>query len=149
MGHVQRLLDTLDRAAERGSEYWLRQDQDESRGAAERDEAQIVGLLIRLDGFLEAFAGRLLEVDLKLIDDKMNELTTALTGGDFGVRGRPRDFDRARLVHMAASELMVVIPAAVDRALTMGGYWRFARERADRWSRDAVDGFVPGAKRRK
>lgn len=142
LGHVERMIDALDQFAERGTDYWLSANPPGSPGdnTSDKQEARLLGLQIRLDGTLEALIDRLSEHDAHAINHKMNDLTAALTGGDFGSRKRDPDPNRARLAQMYASELIVLISAAADRALTAGGLLLFMIERAKRRQRAAEEG---------
>lgn len=51
----------------------------------------------------------------------MSGLTSALTGGEFLSASREPDNERARLAQTYASDLIVEVRIAADRALTIGG----------------------------
>ena len=145
LGHIERLIQVLDQIAERGADYWLTKsetlEQDtsgkEPDSSVAKHEVRVLGLIIRLDGIFAAISERLSAADSDAIALKMNQLTDALTGGAFGTRDRDVEPDRARLAQTYASELIVLVTGAADRALTVSGSARFLRERAYRRARDA------------
>lgn len=150
LARVEQFCTTADKGADVATEYWLQKKvlTAENSGeltSLELKEAALLGLQMRLDGIFAHFEPRLLRAGSTQIQNLMNDLTDAMTGGQFEAASRPPDRERAWLAQMYASELILATRAAAMEAITVAGWARFALERVQQWRKAAV-GEVPSTR---
>ena len=146
LARVEGFCKAVEEAADQASDYWLKskkakklKDNDaEERRKIRVAEVKLIGLQIKIDGLFVSIENRLLNKDQERIQSLLNDLTEALTGGDFEVMVRSRDEDRARLCQSCASEIVVLARTSSDRALNFAGTIRSIRERADERQRASM-----------
>lgn len=112
---VDWFCDTLEEAADLGTEYWCLRGSD-----PEKDSVRahcILGLQTRLDGLLATLSDHFSNDDCKSIHSLMAEVRDALTGGGFMSSDGKQDPDRARGVQATISDLMIAVRRAADASV--------------------------------
>jgi hypothetical protein len=140
---VEKLCDLVDKATELSSPYWLDEESHTtltSRRDPERvrREAQILGLDIRILGYLDTLSPRLDLSDARLVSEAASDFHEAITGGAFQSRTALSDESRARRVETASGELLVALRSSVDSATSFTGSARFC----GRTGKRQIYGFV-------
>lgn len=130
---VENLCSTVDLAAQSSTEYWTARDDDAALSDTTKTdiaEARILGLQTRIDGMVSAL--ELDEPDKARILFLLGDLRDCLTGGSFAGAQRRRDLERARLVQMFASDLIVAVWAAAYSHLS---FFAWLKRRTDQLER--------------
>lgn len=130
---VENLCSTVDLAAQSSTEYWTtRDDEAASSDTTKTDiaEARILGLQTRIDGMVSAL--ELDEPDKERILLLLGDLRDCLTGGSFAGSRRRQDLERARLVQMFASDLIVTVWAAAYSHLSFFAWLKRRSEQLER-----------------
>jgi hypothetical protein len=113
---VEGLCAVLDLAAQSGTEYWIAGRAEQGNGVhkdssseakSDQTEARIIGLQGRVDGMFASL--ELDETNDEDLQRLLSDFRDSLTGGCFGGATRDSDPDRARLVQMYASDLIVAV----------------------------------------
>jgi hypothetical protein len=131
---VEGLCAVLDLAAQSGTEYWIAGRAEQGNGVhkdssseakSDQTEARIIGLQGRVDGMFASL--ELDETNDEDLQRLLSDFRDSLTGGCFGGATRDSDPDRARLVQMYASDLIVAVWASAYSHLS---YLSLMRRRA-------------------
>lgn len=116
-GRVDWFCDALDETAILGVEYWIEAGTGDDRAVDRKREVQILGFQMKLDGMLETFIDKLHRDDAKMVRSLFERFRDELTGGEFQSTAVKADHERARVVQMHASDLLVGMRKAVDNRL--------------------------------
>lgn len=104
LDRVKQFCNGVDEAAKAGVSYWLKaRGTGKNAEQSDLNEALIMGLQTRLDGFFVSLGFD----ELENLELRMSDFRGSLTGGDFAGAQRASDPDRARLLQMYASDLIV------------------------------------------
>ncbi|MGE7469220.1 hypothetical protein ACQKLX_07260 [Bosea sp. NPDC003192] len=122
---VEKLCDLVDKAADLSAPYWLEEERHDTISARPTDrvrrEAQILGLDIRILGYLDTLQPRLGPRCGSTVSEAAANFHEALTGGSFQSRTAEVDEERSRRVETTAGELLVSLRSAVDEATSVTG----------------------------
>lgn len=99
-------------AANLASEYWL------TAGQIPQQEARLVALQRRLDGYRVLVSAGLSEEGHQKIISASSDLFDAMTGGAFSARSRGPDQTRSAAAQYHASDLILAIRTAFHEAVT-------------------------------
>lgn len=107
----------LREAADLATDYWLRELPAYESPQVETQvvEARIIGYQVRLSQTLSVLEEDLLRIDLLQLRPRFADFFDALSGGEFGVPGRPIDVERARAVQHSGALLAVDLRRALRR----------------------------------
>lgn len=152
---IERFCETVDEAAKASTEYWIARkakpselgdsSEPESNSVKKYDllngqECRLIGLQSRIDGLFASYCYRLHEDATESCKISLAAFTDALTGGEFQAASRAPDYDRARLVQIIASEIIVAVRIAADEAITARGLRDYYFQRAKRRQMSAING---------
>jgi hypothetical protein len=99
---INDLYKDLEKVSDKATEYWLMEGTDEGIPLL---EAQIIGLQHRILNMVEQLTETWWTI-LPSMQDDLDILTDALTGGNFQVKDRNPEFERALSCQIAASTIM-------------------------------------------
>jgi len=112
-------VNTLMVAADLASSYWLRESND---SATSLEEVRLLGLQQRLSRLRLSAFDRFHDIDRNNLDEDLRDFFDACTGGQFGVKDRPADRNRAREAQAVAARIDAQIRVSVRKASTLGAY---------------------------
>lgn len=102
---IDELSNAISATALLASEYWASEFKDEPEQRVR--EARILGGQALIDGLYADLRPMLREKDCGAIDEALSALFDAMSGGEFSVKGRPKDAARVVAAPQSASIAMV------------------------------------------
>ncbi|MCJ2086948.1 hypothetical protein MKK88_13250 [Methylobacterium sp. E-005] len=148
---VERFTDLLEAATESATEYWLKSPLTSKTDQSEIEEhtfdldmleIKILGMQSRLDGLLACFIGQLLFQRRNSITVKLNDFSSAMTGGEFQSKNRNSDVNTARSIQAASAELLIELRLSVKSSLSPVGTIIYLLERLGFFVRSSVKGIL-------
>lgn len=140
LDRINECCEAIDACAQAGADYWYR-DAPKPEDDIIPNDARVLGLLMRIEGFYASlFSGKYRSEQLERLLDNFRD---ALTGGDFYGALRTKDLDRARLIQMYASELMIAIWQRSDELASLSWIWRQACGTCQNFL-SALNSLIPG-----
>lgn len=113
---VDWFCDTLEQAADIGTEYWCERGSENAKDGVRAH--RILGLQTRLDGLLATLSERFAHEDSEIVSSLMGKVRDALSGGSFMSGEEKPDLNRAREVQASVSDLVIAVRKASDAAVS-------------------------------
>lgn len=127
LDRIKECCEAIDDCAQAGADYWYN-DTPKLDADVKPNDARVLGLLLRIEGFYASLFSE--KYRSERLDKLLDNFRDALTGGDFYGAQRKKDFDRARLIQMYASDLIIAIWEHADELASLPWYCRYVYSQA-------------------